>query len=66
MQAVSEHCPPRGVDEQCADAFDTLDAMQLDMFVTRRIAEATLPVVLTAPHGGWPSFGGQSKKFMRR
>ena len=60
------HAIPLGSEAQTAEDFQTLDEADLDMFVMRRIDVATLPIVLTAPHGGWPSFGGQSKKFMLR
>lgn len=38
----------------------------LDKFVTRRVHEAALPIILTAPHGGNPTFGDQGATFLER
>jgi N-formylglutamate amidohydrolase len=38
----------------------------LDKFVVRRVHEAALPIILTAPHGGNPNFGNQANVFLDR
>ena len=35
-------------------------------YVTHRTEEGTLPIILTAPHGGWVSFNNQDEYFMER
>lgn len=35
-------------------------------YFVHRTEEANLPIVLTAPHGGWASYGGQDSVFLER